>query len=129
MVPGDGALVSRFDLAAARRAAAAALGRSAESVLGKLDAAGLVVVLKADLPDSEQDIRTLLDVTLVVPDDWRSPWACTVITGSETLDLHAAVDAVPGVREARLLREVMGGQLHVEIDEAEGLLLRAWREE
>ena len=83
-----------------------------------------MVILKADLPDPEQATRTLLGVDLLVPDDGRPPWACTVIMGGESLHLHAAVNAVPGVREARRLREGRGGQL----DEAEGLLLRAWHE-
>ena len=39
------------------------------------------------------------------------------------------VDAVAGVREAQLLREVIGGTINVEVDEDKGLLLRAWWEE
>ena len=65
--------------------------------------------------------------------EWQPPYACQVIpnatTGGQSLELIAVADAVAGVREARLLREVMGGTLNVEMDEAKGLLLRAWREE
>ena len=125
--------MSRFDLAAARQAAAT-LGRNAESVLGKLEAAGLVVIRRADLPDFTAPARTLLDVEDVIVESERlPPYACQVIpnakTGGRTLELVAVVDAVAGVREARLLREVMGGRINVEVDEAKGLLLRAWREE
>ena len=126
--------MSRFDLPAARLAATTTLGRNAESILGKLEAAGLVVVRRADLPDFTAPARTLLDVKdVIILSEQLPPYACQVIpnaqTGERTLELVAAVDAVAGVREVRLLREVMGGRINVEIDEAKGLLLRAWREE
>ncbi|GAA3995083.1 hypothetical protein GCM10022631_01480 [Deinococcus rubellus] len=124
----------RFDLPAARLAATTTLGRGAETILGQLEAAGLVVIKRADLPNLDAAVRTLLDVEdIVITSEWEVPYACEVIpnakTGGRTLELVAVVDAVAGVREARLLREVMGGTINVEIDEARGLLLRAWREE
>lgn len=130
MVPGRGALVSRLGLAAARQAAAT-LGRNAETTLSKLETAGLVV-WRTDLPDLTPPMRTLLDVEDVITlSEWQPPYACQVIpnamTGGRSLELIAVADA--GVREARLLREVMGGSLNVEVDEAKGLLLRVWREE
>ena len=126
--------MSRFDLPAARLAATTTLGRNAETILGKLEAAGLVVVRRADLPDFTAPARTLLDVEdVIVLSEQLPPYACEVIpnarTGERTLELVAVVDAVAAVREVRLLREVMGGRINVEIDEAKGLLLRAWREE
>jgi len=123
----------RFDLPAARLAATTTLGRGAETILGKLEAAGLVV-RRADLPDFTAPTRTLLDVEdVIILSEQQPPYACEVIpnaqTGERTLELVAVVDAVAAVREVRLLREVMGGRINVEIDEAKGLLLRAWREE
>jgi len=110
--------VSRFDLPAARLAATTTLGRNAETILGKLEAAGLVV-RRADLPDAAASTRTLLDVEdIVITSEWEIPYACEVIpnarTGERTLELVAVVDAVAGVREVRLLREVMGGRINVE---------------
>lgn len=126
--------MSRFDLASARLAAAATLGRNAERTLTRLETAGLVVVQRADLPDFAAPARTLLDVEDVVTlSEWQPPYACQVIpnakTGGRTLELLVVADAVAAVREARLLREVMGGSINVEVDEIKGLLLRAWREE
>ena len=126
--------MSRFDLPAARLAATTTLGRNAESILGKLEAAGLVVVRRADLPDFTAPARTLLDVEdVIILSEQLPPYTCQVIpnarTGERTLELVAVVDAVAAVREVRLLREVMGGSINVEIDEAKGLLLRAWRDE
>ena len=115
----------RFVLPAARLAATTTLGRNAETILGKLEAAGLVVVRRADLPDFTAPARTLLDVEdIVITSEWEVPYVCQVIpnarTGERTLELVAVVNAITGVREARLLREVMGGRINVEIDEAKG---------
>ena len=76
----------------------------------------------------------MLDVEdVIIESERQPPYTCQVIpnarTGGRTLELVAVVDAVAGVREARLLREVMGGRINVEIDEAKGLLLRAWGDE
>ncbi|GAA5514900.1 hypothetical protein Dcar01_03664 [Deinococcus carri] len=116
----------RPDLEAARAAALAALGRGAERTLEKLEAAGLVVVRLADLPTAGAGTRTLTDVELEIPEDWREPWSALVITDTEALDLHALLAAVPSVREAVHLGRIMGHRVDVEIDEAEGLIMRAW---
>lgn len=116
----------RPDLAAARAAALVALGRGAERTLEKLKAAGLVVVQLGDLPASAAGRRTLTDVELTIPEDWREPFALLVEAVSEVLDLHALKTAVPAIREAVHLGRIMGHRVDVEIDEAEGLVMRAW---
>ncbi|MBB5234510.1 hypothetical protein [Deinococcus budaensis] len=116
----------RPDLAAARAAALEALGRGAERTLEKLEAAGLVVVRRSDLPDPSAGRRTLGDVEVIIPEDWREPFALIVEAGSEVLDLHALKTAVPAIREAVHLARIMGHRVDVEIDEAEGLVMRAW---
>jgi len=116
----------RPDLEAARAEALAALGRGAERTLERLELAGLVVVRRSDLPDSGARLRTLTDVELTIPEDWREPFALIVEAGSEVLDLHALKTAVPAIREAVHLGRIMGHRVDVEIDEAEGLVMRAW---
>ncbi|WP_027459250.1 hypothetical protein [Deinococcus murrayi] len=119
----------RPDLEAARAEALAALGRGAERTLEKLEAAGLVVMRLADLPASETGRRILADVELTIPENWREPFALIVEAGGEVLELHALIAAVPAVREAVQLGRVMGHRVNVEIDEAEGLVMRAWTED
>lgn len=117
----------RPDLAAARLEATSALGRGAERTLTQLEAAGLVVVRLADLPPAEAITRTLQDVELMAVQGWQPPYRLAVTHGAgETLDVHALRTAVPDIREAATLAQVMGLRLDVEVDEDEGLLLRAW---
>ncbi len=116
----------RFDLTAARAAALRALGRNAQKTLDLLEAAGLTVVLTAELPPTEPHVRQLHDVALYIPDEWREPYKITVDHGSDLLVLNAAPEAVPGIREAVMVRRVMGGRVDVEVDDAEGLVIRAW---
>ncbi|MDL2342537.1 hypothetical protein QOL99_00040 [Deinococcus sp. MIMF12] len=116
----------RPDLEAARAEALAALGRGAERTLERLEAVGLAVVRLADLPASDAGRRTLTDVEIIIPEDWREPFALIVEAGSDVLELHALIAAVPAVREAVQLGRIMGHRVDVEIDEAEGLVMRAW---
>ena len=90
----------RPDLEAARAEALAALGRGAERTLERLETAGLVVVRRSDLPISAAGSRTLTDVRITIPEDWREPFALIVEARSEVLDLHALKTAVPAIREA-----------------------------
>ncbi|CAM3264763.1 hypothetical protein DESA109040_05730 [Deinococcus saxicola] len=118
--------MSRPNLSAAR-AAALALDRITERTLTRLEAAGLVVVRLTDLPPAEPVTRTLSDVALRAVRGWQPPCQLTVVqSAGETLELHALRTAVPEIREAVTLSQVMGLRLDVEIDEGEGLLLRAW---
>ncbi len=110
----------------AARAAALALDRITERTLTRLEAAGLVVVRLADLPPAEAVIRTLGDVELRAVRGWQPPCQLSVLHGGKELELHALRTAVPDIREAVTLSQVMGLRLDVEIDEGEGLLLRAW---
>lgn len=121
--------MKRPDLAAARLEATSALGRGAERTLTQLEAAGLVVVRLAELPPIERVTRTLHDVELQAVHGWQSPYRLTVTHGpgaGEVLELHALESAASAIREAFTLSRVMGHRLDVEINEGEGLVLRAW---
>ena len=61
----------RFDLPAA----ATTLGRNAETILGKLEAAGLVVVRRTDLPELPSMVSTVDARTSETMPTWSLCWS------------------------------------------------------
>ncbi len=120
-------MITRKNLEAAREAALSALGRTGETTLARLEAAGLTVVRTADLPEQRgAGVRTLTGVQLRTPANWAAPWPVTVIApDGETLHLHVLRAAHTQVAEAVHLQEVMGHALDVEVDTDSELLIRA----
>ncbi|MBZ9713727.1 hypothetical protein [Deinococcus multiflagellatus] len=116
-----------LNLRAARELAVDALGPDADEVLSLLDAKGLVIVRRRDLPGSHPaDAETLENVTLQAPATWTEPHQLTVITpAGETLELYVhEVDAAL-VYEAVQLQAVLGHRVDVVIDREGQILLRA----
>lgn len=111
----------------ARDAALAALGRGGERTLEKLEADGLTVVRRTDLPMTDGAGAAHLDrVQLQMPTNWTPPYPVTVITNSdEVLHLHALRSAAPQIAEAYQLYTVMGHRLDVSVNREEALLLSA----
>ncbi|MFC4637017.1 hypothetical protein [Deinococcus hohokamensis] len=120
-------MISRETLEAARVAALSKLGRTGETTLAKLEAAGLVVVRRADLPPvTGQGVKVLEGVTVQTPANWREPWPVTVYApDGQVLHLVALRAAAAAIGEAVQLQAVMGHQLNVAVARDEGLLLSA----
>ena len=94
--------MARFNLKAAQNAALMALGEHGESVIANLDAVGLVIVRKADLPREAKVGRELHDVRLHLPDGWTDPYHVTVTGGGleEPVTWGVEFAAISTVREA-----------------------------
>ncbi len=117
--------MTRPDLEAARLAAVSVLGRNAERTLAKLEAAGLVVIRSADLPQ-EQEPVTLEPVRLIL----REPWDGVALIWAkrphgEVVFLRVQPEAVASVRECFMLQEVNGDQVGLELDNR-SMVVRAW---
>lgn len=110
-------------------ACTAALKVVSEAQIAALAAAGLSIVLTAELPVLPPSTHVLEDVTLAMPEDWTTPYPLTVMVGAwphgVVLPLHAHPDAVPALREARELQRVMGHRVNVIVDDAETLVYHA----
>lgn len=116
----------RPDLEAARELALTVLGRGAHSTLDKLEAAGLVIVRRTDLPPANGQVEDLEGVRATIPANWSEPWPVTVITAEgERLTLYALYARREHIGEALNLHAVMGMRLDVTINRAEELVLDA----
>ncbi|MVN86936.1 hypothetical protein GO986_09175 [Deinococcus sp. HMF7620] len=111
----------------ARYLALDVLGPDADNILAKLDAEGLVIVRKRDLPGHLPDnAETLENVMLRAPTTWAEPHHLTVITASgETLQLYVHEVHAAQVHEAVQLHAVLGHRVEVVIDREGQILLAA----
>ncbi|SEI65919.1 hypothetical protein SAMN04488058_101264 [Deinococcus reticulitermitis] len=119
--------MARFNLKAAQNAALMALGEHGESVIANLDAVGLVIVRKADLPREAKEGRLLHDVRLHLPDGWTDPYHVTVTGGGleEPVTWGVEFAAISTVREAAALQRTLGYQVNLRVDEQAGLITEA----
>lgn len=119
--------MTRPDLEAARLAAVSVLGRNAERTLAKLEAAGLVVVGAADLPqDWEPAILEPVRLNLREPWDGVAPVWVERLGGPDDVELLTVrLDAVASVRECAMLQQVNGDRVSLELDR-DGMICRAW---
>lgn len=116
----------KIDLYRARQIAVDALGPDGDDTLATLDAAGLVVVLRRQLPQDTGANEALLDVQLTAPANWRPGSEVTVTTDAgEVLRLTPADGVDVQVREALSLQAVMGHRIDVAVDREGQLLLSA----
>lgn len=110
----------RPKLKRAERAALMALGERGESILANLEAVGLVVVHKSDLPrePGTTDTRTVDGVRLQLPDHWADPYHVT-IHGLPDGPLKYGVEfgAIHGVREAHQLQQTLRYTVSVTLDD------------
>ncbi|THF88398.1 hypothetical protein E7T09_04110 [Deinococcus sp. KSM4-11] len=110
----------RYDLKRAQRAALMALGENGESVIANLEAVGLVIVHKSDLPRevNATETRTVDDVRLQLPDRWADPYYVTVHGPPDgPLKYGVEFDAINGVREAHQLQQTLRYQVSVTLDD------------
>ncbi|MCD0176161.1 hypothetical protein IHN32_09430 [Deinococcus sp. 14RED07] len=116
----------KIDLCRARQIAVDALGPNGDDTLAALDAAGLVVVLRRQLPRDTGDSEELLDVQLATPANVTPIWGVTVTTREgEVLQLVAAEGTDLQIGEAVSLQSIMGHRINVMVDREGGLLLAA----
>lgn len=116
----------RPDLDAARDLALTVLGRGAHSTLAKLEAAGLVVVKRTELPRVDGRVEHLEAARAQVPANWSEPWPVTVVTAEgERLELYALHARREHIGEALQLHAVMGLRLDLTVNRAEELVLDA----
>lgn len=119
--------MARFNLKAAEKAALMALGENGESVIANLEAVGLVIVRRTDLPREAKAGRELHDVRLHLPDGWTDPYHVTVTGGGleEPATWGVEFAAIGTVREAAALQRTLGYRVNLRVDEQAGLITEA----
>lgn len=118
----------RYSLKRAQRAALMALGENGDSVIANLEAVGLVIVHKADLPQERHEpTRRLTDVRLELPDHWSDPYNALVISPEldEPTEYGCEFDAIHSVREAYALQRTLGYAVDLHVDDQAGLITQA----